>query len=127
MYTKEDEIKEAHEVLDELGIRRDYNEGEATLATRIRELAETLSSQSNTAPRSIEERVDVLKKEIERLRAALRLIGLIESKRNMHLGRPRSSATNCIFCIAYLAENYGAYGEYLEKEDFEKAIEYFAK
>ncbi len=55
-----------------------------------------------------------------RLKAALELIWKLEEHK--HLGRPRSSDMTCIFCIAYLTHNYGAFGEHLTEEDFRKQI-----
>ena len=52
----------------------------------------------------------------ERFKSALHLITFLSEKRDMHLGRPRSSDMHCIFCVAYLSENYGAYGERITKE-----------
>ena len=51
------------------------------------------------------------------LREALDYIALVANKKNPHLGRPRSSDTECIFCLAYLALNDGAYGEHIEYKE----------
>ena len=61
-----------------------------------------------------------LQKENKRLRAALDWIALVANKNNPHLGRPRSSDKTCIFCMAYLALNEGAYGEYIDYEKLAK-------
>ncbi len=65
--------------------------------------------------------------ENDRMKSALHLIAILSEKRDMHLGRPRSSDMSCIFCIAYLSENYGAYGEHITKEDLDAQIETLLK
>ena len=64
---------------------------------------------------------ETLEQENLRLKSALQLICILQSKKKTHLGRPRSSDLKCIFCIAYLSANYGAY-EYLTREKLENAI-----
>lgn len=60
--------------------------------------------------------------EIRRLKSALNLIAILDSKKNVHLGRPRSSDLTCIACVAYLSANNGAYGEYISQESLEAEI-----
>lgn len=55
-----------------------------------------------------------IEQENKRLKEALDYIALISMKKNPHLGRPRSSDKDCIFCLAYLALNDGAYGEHFD-------------
>jgi hypothetical protein len=74
-----------------------------------------------------EDVIDSLKNEVKRLKLSLRLISLIESNRNMHLGRPRSGDMNCIFCISYISSNDGAFGEHIDIGDLEQAISKFNK
>lgn len=73
------------------------------------------------------EPLDVLK-ELIFLREAIDYIAIVAMKKNPHLGRPRSSDKECIFCLAYLALNDGAYGEHFEyKEMAEEARKGFEK
>lgn len=59
--------------------------------------------------------------ENKRLRSALDWIAIVSNEKNPHLGRPRSSDKTCIFCMAYLAINDGAYGEHIDYEALSKA------
>ena len=61
-----------------------------------------------------------IKKENERLKVALDYICLLANKKNPHLGRPRLTNLECIFCMAYFALNNGAFGEYISIEDYKK-------
>ena len=59
---------------------------------------------------------------VRRYEAALEYILLLANKNNPHLGHPRLSDKNCIFCMAYFALNNGAYGYTIEEEDYRKLI-----
>lgn len=63
-----------------------------------------------------------IKKDNERLRQALDYIALVANKNNPHLGRPRTTDKDCIFCLAYFALNDGAFGEHF---DYKKLAEEF--
>lgn len=59
----------------------------------------------------------------DRLKAAIDWILILNSKKNPHLGRPRTSDMNCIHCMGYLAINFNAYGEKIYGEDYKKLAE----
>ena len=59
--------------------------------------------------------------EITRLRTALHLVGVLDSKKDIHLGRPRWDGT-CIHCVTYFALNNGSYGVEAPTERFKEAI-----
>lgn len=56
----------------------------------------------------------------ERLKTAIDWILILNNEKNPHLGRPRTSDKTCIFCMGYLAMNYGAYGERIETSDYKQ-------
>jgi O6-methylguanine-DNA--protein-cysteine methyltransferase len=56
------------------------------------------------------------------LREALDYIALVANKKDPHLGRPRSSDKECIFCLAYLALNDGDYGEHFDYKQMAEEI-----
>jgi len=62
------------------------------------------------------------KEKIDRLESALDYIALIANISNPHLGRPRSSDKSCVFCMAYLALNDGAYGEHIDYKSLAKDL-----
>ena len=59
------------------------------------------------------------KQKIKRLETALYLIAHLQYRKDTHLGRPRLSDMNCIFCVAHLSKDYGAFGDYLTTEMME--------
>jgi hypothetical protein len=59
---------------------------------------------------------------IKRLETAMELISFLQYRKDMHLGRPRLSDMNCIFCVAQLSKDYGAFGDYLTTEMMEAKI-----
>ncbi len=56
--------------------------------------------------------------ENKRLKASLKYIMLLASKKNPHFGRPRLSDASCIYCMAFFALKNGAYGERISEEDY---------
>ena len=60
--------------------------------------------------------------ETKRYRDALDYITVVAMKKNPHLGRPRTSDKECIFCLAYLALNDGVYGESFDYETLAKQM-----
>jgi hypothetical protein len=56
----------------------------------------------------------------ERLKAAIDWMLIINSEKNPHLGRPRTSDKSCLFCMGYLAMHYNAYGERIETSDYKQ-------
>lgn len=68
-----------------------------------------------------------LKNEIERLRTAIDYILWLSNKKNPHLGHPRLSDRECVFCMGYFAINNGSFGYSLTTEDYKKLIEDFKK
>ena len=56
--------------------------------------------------------------ENERLKAALNYIALLANIENPHLGHPRASDKDCIFCMSYFALNNGAYGYNITKDQY---------
>jgi len=55
---------------------------------------------------------------VSRLIAALEYIMMLVEKKNPHLGRPRLSDEECIFCAAFFAVNNGAYGYHISENDY---------
>ena len=66
------------------------------------------------------------KKEYEKLlEEALRAILWIANKKNPHLGHPRLTDRDCIFCIGYFAlkENNGSFGYTVDVDFYKKIID----
>ena len=61
--------------------------------------------------------------EIRLLKRILTLINILDQKKTVHLGRPRSSDLTCINCLSYLAISNGAFGETLTEEMINQEIE----
>lgn len=66
------------------------------------------------AQQQVQDAVEEKQEKIDFLRSALDWIAIVANTQSPHLGRPRSSDTSCIFCMAYLALNDGAYGEHID-------------
>ncbi|MBK7380475.1 MAG: hypothetical protein IPJ03_16090 [Ignavibacteriales bacterium] len=64
-----------------------------------------------------------LAEENKRLKSALKYITLLAEIKDPHLGHPRLSDKNCIFCMAYFALNNGAYGYEITGEEYEQLFE----
>lgn len=88
----------------------------AVIEFAMKEIRSTLT----TIQQETEREIEALQKENKRLRSALDWIALVSNKNNPHLGRPRSSEKECIFCMAYLAVNDRAYGEHVDYEALAK-------
>lgn len=67
------------------------------------------------------EKIEELEKEIVFLKTTIDYMLMLESRKNVHLGRPRLSDMKCQFCVGYSALNNGAYGEKLTQEMLNQA------
>lgn len=59
----------------------------------------------------------------ERLEAAIDYMLILASEKDPHLGHPRLSDKNCIFCMGYFALNDGAYGYSITTDEYKKLSE----
>lgn len=69
----------------------------------------------------MEKEIEELKNDNKFLKSVIDYFMVLEMKRNPHLGRPRLSDMNCLFCVGYIALNPGAYGENLTQEMIKEA------
>jgi hypothetical protein len=65
--------------------------------------------------------------ELERYRSALEYINALAAKKQMHLGRPRPSDRECLYCASYFALNNGAYGHYISAANYQWAKDELCK
>ena len=59
-----------------------------------------------------------LEASIQRYEAALEYILMLANKKDPHLGHPRLTDKNCIYCMTYFALHNGAYGCYMSENDY---------
>jgi hypothetical protein len=59
----------------------------------------------------------------DRMKSALTYINSLAYKKDVHLGHPRMSDKECIFCMSFFAIQKGTYGYEITKEDYDKFTE----
>lgn len=114
--------KDEREQLKEEFIKKEFTHWSSKLSEFVR-LPDSCKNQvADYWLDLIEAREKETTQKIKFLESALDYIALIANIENPHLGRPRSSDVKCIFCLAYLALNDGAYGEHFEYAEMAQAL-----